>query len=228
MNLLNFIAHYPDESSCKAKLKSIRDKEGVVCSRCGGTAHYWKKDKECYECKRCGYRQGLKANTEMHSSNLPIRYWFIAMHLLTGTKKSFSALELQRQLGHKRYEPVWYMLHKLRSMMGRRDAGYILSGMIELDEGFFFTVKPEEDRDKPLKRGRGSQKKSKVLVMAESTPVEGKTTGKGKPRKAGHIKMAVIDDLKSETITPLVEKHVSNESVIDSDHSPFYVAFPII
>ena len=51
------------------------------------------------------------------------------------------------------------MLHKLRGMIGTRDAEYILSGMIELDEGFFSTVKSEEDKDKPLKRGRGSQKK---------------------------------------------------------------------
>jgi hypothetical protein len=27
-------------------------------------------------------------------------------------------------------------------------------------------------KNKPLKRGRGSQKKNKVLVMAESVPVE--------------------------------------------------------
>jgi len=32
-----------------------------------------------------------------------------------------------------------------------------------------------------------------------------------------------IDDLKSETITPIVEKNVSDESVIDSDHSTSYV-----
>ena len=28
MNLLNFISQYPDEDSCKLKLKAIRDKEG--------------------------------------------------------------------------------------------------------------------------------------------------------------------------------------------------------
>jgi len=35
--------------------------------------------------------------------------------------------------------------------------------------------------------------------------------------------MLVIDDLKSDTITPVVEKNVSAESVIDSDHSTSYV-----
>jgi transposase-like protein len=223
MNLLNFASQYPDELSCRKKFKEFRDQQGVICPSCGHTEHYWKQDKERYECKRCRRRQSLRANTVMHGSQLPFRYWFVAIHLLTGTKKSFSSLELKRQLGHKYYEPVWGMVHKLRMLMGKRDEDYALSDTLELDEGFFSTVVEEEEKDQPLKRGRGSQKKSKVLVMAESTPVEGKTAKKGKPRKVGHIKMLVIDDLKSDTITPIVEKNVSAESVIDSDHSTSYV-----
>ncbi len=68
--------------------------------------------------------------------------------------------------------------------MGRRDERYPLSGIIELNEGFFSTVIPE-DQGKPLKRGRGSQKKSKVLVMAESEPVEKKVTKRGKSCRVG-------------------------------------------
>ncbi len=91
-----------------------------------------------------------------------------------------------------------------------------------MDEGFFSTESDDDQKDKPLKPGRGSQKKSKVLVMAESEPVEGEITKNGKPRKVGHIKMIVIPDLKSETITPLVENNVSKESIIDSDNSTSY------
>lgn len=223
MNLLNFISQYPDEESCKLKLKAIRDKEGIVCRHCGSKAHYWKSDKWQYECKSCKTRTTLRSGTIMHGSQLPLRYWFVAMHLLTSTKKSFSALELQRQLGHKYYEPIWGMLHKLRLAMGKRDDQYILSGQIELDEGFFSTeVKPDQ-KDKPLKRGRGSQKKTKVLVMAESKKVEGKTTKKGKPRKVGFIKMLVIQDLKSETITDIVTSSISKESSLITDDSTSYV-----
>ena len=57
------------------------------------------------------------------------------MHLLTAKKKSISAAELQRQLSHKRYQPIWELLHKLRSVMGKRDDKYTLKGNIELDEG---------------------------------------------------------------------------------------------
>lgn len=222
MNLLNFSAQFPDEESCKASWKTHRDKQGVVCPKCGSTEHYWKSDKESYECKKCKYRQSLRSNTVMHGSQLPFRYWFIAIHLLTSTKKSFSALELQRQLGHTTYNPIWAMLHKLRLAMGKRDAEYNLKDLIELDEGFFSTEMAEEQKNKPLKRGRGSQKKTKVLVMAESQPVEGETTMKGKPRKVGHIKMFVIDDLKAPTIDAKVIENIDKGSTIDSDSSTSY------
>jgi hypothetical protein len=44
---------------------------------------------------------------------------------------------------------------------GRRDEKYQLSGAIELDEGYFSTETDDEEKGKPQKRGRGSQKKAK-------------------------------------------------------------------
>ena len=223
MNLLNFATEYPTEESCRLKLKEIRDKEGITCGHCGGKSHYWKQDKWQYECKICKTRTTLKSGTIMHGSQLPIRYWFITMHLLTSTKKSFSAQELQKQLEHKYYEPIWGMLHKVRYAMGKRDDQYQLSGEIELDEGYFTTTIKEEDKEKPLKRGRGSQRKSKVLVMVESKDIEGKTTKKGKTRKVGYLKMQVIDDLHSETIDEQVTEHISPVATIKTDDSTSYV-----
>jgi hypothetical protein len=75
----------------------------------------------------------------MYGSQLLFRYWFVVIHLLTSTKKSFSASELQRQLGYKNYDPIWAMLHKLRQVMGNRDARYSLKGIVELDGGYFST-----------------------------------------------------------------------------------------
>jgi len=222
MSLINFIEQFPDEESCKLKFKEYRDNVGVTCSKCGGTEHYWKKDKEQYQCKVCKTRTTLKSGTVMHKSKLPFRYWFIAMHLLTATKKSFSAKEIQRQLGHKRYHPIWHMVHKLRQSMGKRDGEYVLAGRIELDEGYFSTEIPNEEKGKPLKRGRGSQKKSKVLVMAESEMVEAPKKGQ-KPRRVGYLKMKVIEDLKSDTINKLVKDLASDTVELDTDDSTSYV-----
>ncbi len=222
MSLIDFIEKFPDEESCKQKFKEYRDAVGVVCAKCGGKEHYWKRDKEQYECKSCKTRTTLKSGTVMHKSKLPFRYWFIAIHLLTATKKSFSAKEIQRQLNHKRYQPIWHMVHKLRQTMGKRDAEYILAGRIELDEGYFSTETPEEEKDEPLKRGRGSQKKSKVLVMAESEMVESPKKGQ-KPRRVGYLKMKVIEDLKKGTINNVVKELASEATEADTDDSNSYV-----
>jgi len=229
MNLLNFNTLFPDEASCKVKWKKYRDKQGVVCPRCNCQSHYWKKDKENYECKGCSYRQSLRSNTVMHGSQLPFRYWFIAIHLLTSTRKSFSASELQRQLGHSTYNPIWAMLHKLRQAMGVRDASYRLTEVVELDEEFFSTETPDDEKDKSIKRGRGSQKKSEVLVMAESIPVEGSYLPKGgKPRKVRYIKMFVIEDLKSSTLYEKVVESIECQSMIDTDNSNSYTNFKFL
>jgi hypothetical protein len=222
MNLIEFITQYPDEESCKQKFKEYREQVGVICSKCGGTSHYWKKDKEQYECKQCKTRTTLKSGTVMHKSKLPYRYWFITMHLLTSTKKSFSAKEIQRQLGHKRYAPIWHMVHKLRLSMGKRDEQYILAGSIELDDGFFSTEIPKDKKNEPLKRGRGSQKKTKVLVMAESEMVESPKNGK-KPRRVGYLKMKVIGNLTKETINEVVNESLSSQSDLCTDDSNSYV-----
>lgn len=223
MNLISFTKQFPNEESCRQHLKEQREKQGIVCSKCGHIHHYWKKNRNEWQCKKCGHRTTLTSGTVMHGTKLPIMYWYIAMHLLTSTKKSFSALEMQRQLGHNRYQPIWELMHKLRNVMGQRDAEYQLCGSIELDEGFFSTQRDETEKGKPLKAGRGSQKKAKVLVMAESTPVEGSKMNIKK--QVGHIKMVVIPNLKASTIDVEVIDNIKKESSLITDVSSSYVHF---
>lgn len=224
MKLFEFEKHFPTEEACRDKFREIRIKEGVVCPKCGCIHHYWKSDKQMFQCKKCGCRQSLRAHTVMHGSKLPFRYWFIAMHLLTATKHSFSALELQRQLGHKRYQPIWELIHKLRSIMGKRDNRYTLNGSIEIDEGFFTTEIPAEEKEKPLKRGAGSQAKTKVLVIAESADVAN-PKNPDKPKKVGHIKMIAIPNQKAQTIDEIVSKAIEPDSSIISDDTKSHVHF---
>ena len=130
----------------------------------------------------CGHEPTLCSGTVMHGSKLPVFDWFVAMYLMASTKRSISALEVQRQLGRKRYQPVWEMMHKLRDVKGRRDRLYRLSDHVELDE----------ERLNPLKRGHGSQRKTAVLVMAESsTPVNPPTRKRSTGKRVGHIKMGL-------------------------------------
>ncbi len=215
MNLLEFTQKFPDEQSCINHLKEQRLKQGITCKKCETiTKHYWLNSVNKFQCSVCRSRTNIKSGTIMEKSQLPIRIWFITIHLMTSTKKSFSALELQRQLGLKFYEPVWYMMLKIRTIMGKRDSLYKLDGNIEVDEGFFESVKPKSK--KPLKRGRGSQKQTPVLVMTESEPINHNLKHK-KKRVLGYVKMIVMDDLSSEGINYELKKSVDKSSTLTTD-----------
>jgi len=224
MKLIEFFKHYPDEESCKSAFKAYRLQEGIKCRKCGNTSHYWKKNREQWECKGCSHRTTLKSGTVMQGSKLPFQYWFIAMHLITSTKKSFSAKEIQRQISHKRYEPIWAMMHKLRIVMGLRDGKYQLGEEIELDEGFFETVSITRDKTEALKRGRGSQRQSTVLVAAESKIDERDYNPKkhNTDKRVRHLKMTVIESLKKEDLAATVKENVQKNTKIVSDRSNSY------
>lgn len=225
MKIFEFNKYFPDEATCRRKFKEMRDKEGVTCQHCGSHDVVWLESKQQYQCKHCRHRTTLRSGTVMHGSKLPFRYWFIAMHLLTATKKSISAAELQRQLGHNRYQPIWELMHKLRSVMGKRDDKYTLKGCIELDEGFFSTEIPKEKKDEKLKAGVGSQRKSKVMVIAESTPVDVEPKKGMKPKLVKHIKMIVIPDEEAKTIDAVAAKSIDKESCLTTDDHRSYIHF---
>jgi hypothetical protein len=60
----------------------------------------------------------------------------ICIELMALTKKSFSALEMQRMMEHKEYLPIWYIMHKIRRVMSISSSKHKLNGCIEFDEGF--------------------------------------------------------------------------------------------
>lgn len=217
MNLLNFNERFPDEQSCRTYLKEKREAEGITCKKCSGKKHYWLAGKELWKCADCGSWTNLRAGTIMEKSHMPVRTWFMCIHLMTSTKKAFSALEMQRQLGVKRYEPVWLMMQKVRKSMGKRDGKYSLKGNIEMDDAFFEIVDLEDESEDEQKRGRGSKKQQKVLVMVESTPNPNQKNPNKKNRMMGYVKMVTMDDFTSIGINYEVKKAVSKESDILTD-----------
>lgn len=218
MKILEFVEKFPDESSCRSDFKEKREQQGVFCKKCKGKQHYWLASKEQWECKHCHFRTTLRSGSMMENSNLPIRTWYLAMAFMSYTKKGLSAKELQRQLGHKRYDTVWSLMHRIRNAMGNRDALYTLEGMIEFDEAYFEKGTPEGIK---LKRGKGSQKQQNVAVMAESTPLEDLETG-NKSKKCRYFKMKALENHKAESIEQTVEENIDLDSIVFTDKANTY------
>ncbi len=219
MNILKFSKKFSDESSCRLDFKSKREAQGLRCKRCSSKGHYWLKNKWQWQCKSCSFRTTIRSGIIMDNSNLPIRYWYLCMALMSMTKKGISAKEMQRQLGHKRYQPIWIMMHKIRAAMGCRDAMYTLEGEVEFDEGYFTHC---IRRGSKPKHGRSSQNKKNVAVIAESTPLEGLETGK-KSRQCRYFKMKVLNSHQALEIDDLVEESIKETTLVFSDKSTSYV-----
>lgn len=221
MNLFSFTAHFDSEEACRNHFKEERDKIGVVCKRCGHTEHFWIKSRWSYECKSCRSRTSLRSGTIMQGSNLSFLVWYKTMFLLTATKKGFSSKEIQKQLGLKRYEPVWAMVHKLRKAMGNRDARYTLEGMIEMDEGYF-TIESSEIEKAKGGRGRGAAGKSNVAVMAESAQLEDVESGK-KSSQCRYFKAKVLSSHHADEINETIKESFDETSIVFTDDSTSYV-----
>jgi transposase-like protein len=220
MNLFSFSAHFGTEEDCRNHFKSERDKIGLTC-KCGSTEHFWIKSRLSYECKICRSRTSLKSGTIMENSNLSFLIWYKTMFLMSVTKKGFSAKEIQKQLGLKRYEPVWAMVHKLRKAMGNRDAKYTLEGMIEFDEAYFTVESSEIEQEKGI-RGKGAVGKQNVAMMAESTPLEDLETGK-KEKQVRFFKAKVLDGHDGKEINETIKESIDNQSIVFTDKSTSYV-----
>src|SRR5439155_5130152 len=96
------------------------------------------------------------------NTNTPMTIWFWAAYLTTTHKRGVSALFLQRQLGLRRHETAWMMVHKFRQAMVNvvREP---LRGEVEVDETWVGGTQAGLRGSRQLK----GRKASLVLVAVE-------------------------------------------------------------
>ncbi|MCB9017831.1 MAG: IS1595 family transposase [Prevotellaceae bacterium] len=196
-------------------MRELRERDVHVCPKCGHKEWYLKRDKLCYECKKCHHRKSIRKGTVMEKLRSLFRYWFVTMHLLIATKNgTFSALELQRQLGHTL--PTSMGDAPVCAASWAKGTEHTLKGNVGDRRRLLSTGEGRREGRRPQKRGAGSQSKTKVLVMAESKSVENPKPGK-KEKKVNHIKMVVIPDAKADTIDGVVKVKVDKDSSVVGD-----------
>lgn len=136
MELREYFEKYQNEETCIEELKNKRLQNGLVCKKCQHNLHSFRRIDLKFQCKKCGNRLSLRSGTVMEKSNLPVKYWMICIELMTLSKRKFSILQIQYLLGHKRYEPIWLMVQKIRLVMQNRDKKYTLRAYSEFDAEF--------------------------------------------------------------------------------------------
>lgn len=150
VNILKITQRFPTEDSCIEYFKELKERRGLKCRSCGCTSFYWRPKYKAHDCRNCYYRITLKSGTLLESSKLPFHYWIYAVYYMTNTHNGISAADLQLQLGHKYYEPVWAMMKKIRTAMGHRNNTELLDGIVECDSVKFTTRLRDKDPDRPV------------------------------------------------------------------------------
>jgi len=214
MTHLEFFTKFGTEEQCKAHWIELRKNQGVICKKCNSQKNYWLRKKEQFQCSKCRFRTTLRSGTILDSSNLPYRDWYITMYLMTSSKKGISALELQRQLGRKRYQPVWLMMHKIRDLMAFREDQYKLSGDLEVDE-IFIRVANKLGENEKLQAGKGSQRQATTIIAIESTKENNHGPNGGK--RMGYVKVQPIKGHGAIVAKAALEKMTVSHRKITSD-----------
>lgn len=197
----DFQGQFATEEACQDYLAACRWPEGFACPRCRHTRAYRMKEHRRWQCAACRYQVSLTAGTILHNTKTPLTVWFWATYLTVTDKRGMSALLLQRQLGLRRYETAWMLLHKLRRAMVNA-AREPLHGEVEVDDTWIGGPQAGLRGSRQLKGRRAAL----VLVAVEK-----------RDRTSGRVRMEVIPDFKATTLTTFIKQHVTPGSTIYTD-----------
>jgi transposase-like protein len=181
---------------------------GTVCPQCGVIGQAGKLQGKStrigvWKCYACRKPFTVKVGTIFEKSHIPMRLWLQAIFLIASSKKGISSNQLHRTLGIT-LKSAWFMSHRIREAM--RDNGFKLfgegGGSVEVDETFIGT-----DSNKKKPKG-GTRAKQKVLSLLD--------------RDSGKTRSIVVDDLKSETLFPILMANMAREAHLLTDDARYH------
>lgn len=202
---------FHSEEAAFAHLEKVIWAGEPVCPHCGGMdritkvkANPAKRIREgLWRCGDCKKQFTVKIGTVFEHMRLPLHKAMQAVYLVTSSKKGISAHQLHRTL-EITYKSAWFLLHRIREAM--RDDSALPpmggnGGVVEVDETFIGKLKGVEKK-------RAFHHKMKVLALVD--------------RDSGKARTMVIDNVKAETLMPLVIANVARETrVMTDEHSGY-------
>lgn len=220
-SLPDFMRLFPDDVACAAHMEKVRWPDGFACQYCGWHGEPYrfpKRSSVVLRCRSCGRDTSLTANTVMQRTHTPISIWFWAAYLVSSQTPGMSAVQFQRQLGLKRYETAFQILHKLRVAMVRPDRDRIGGG---------FPVEVDETWVGGQTRGKGREQLHKTLVVGAIEERKRKENERKRdprmalPRRgalyAGRLRLQVAPDRSAESLEGFVLASVQPGTHITTD-----------
>lgn len=200
-NLEEFIHLFSQEAKCRKYFEAIRFKDGDFCPHCGHNKIFRFSDGKRYRCGRCKKDFTIKTGTILGESKIPLQKWFIAIYLLTTSKKGISSIELSEQCGVSQ-KTAWFMDHRIREAMKQNDRK--LFGTVEIDDTYL------------------GGKHNRKLGFKKKIPMIGMTERKGQ------TKVFQIEAPETHIIFNEIKKNIDLNSFVMTDESSIYKKLPKI
>lgn len=199
MNLCKLIEQFGSEEKCRQRLTELRWPKGVTCSRCESKSVSTIAERAQYDCNECRYQFSVTSGTIFHDTHLSLSKWFLAIYLMTESKKGMSALQIKRTLDIA-YQTAWYLCHRIRAAMREINAE-LLRGVVEVDETYV--------GGKVHGMGRG-YKGNKAIAI-------------GAVQRAGKIRLQVIPHATKAILHQFIKDNTAPDTeAIYTDEMPAY------
>lgn len=204
VDLLKLNEAYDTDAECRAYIEELRWPNGPECPRCQSKKLSRIRARKVFDCDGCRYQFSALAGTIFHDSHLPLPKWFLAIFLITESRKGMSALQLKRLLKVS-YKTAWYLCHRIREAM-REQTPTQLAGTVEVDETYIggkWRGRPKRDD------GREDWRDRKTMVMGaiERGGRVRMTAAKARNHKAG-----VVAEFIKENVADNCERIYTDES----------------
>lgn len=215
-NLSDPIFH--DEDKAREYLEAQRWPDGPYCPYCGQfetVARLPEKGamgKGWLHCSECRKKFTIRVGSVYERSHIPLHEWVFAIHLMCASKKGVSAHQLHRMLGIT-YKSAWFLAHRIReSMKVATPAPLGGEGQtVEVDETFYgdkkSKPKPSFTNGVGREGPRGWDHKRAIVSLVE---------------RGGRVISFHVPDLTSKVVRPLIVKHASRKSRLNTDEASRY------
>jgi transposase-like protein len=205
-SVLDVAAGFCDPDTARGFLETLIWPSGPFCPFCG-SFHVWRfraagrsSRPGLHECADCNSQFTVTTRTPLHSTNLPLVIWIMALYLIVTSSKGIASPVLARWLGVSQ-PTAWKMAHAIRELMDRRaDEEPALGGVVEIDTKAVGGA-PKYQRHVHHPPGRGSDKPV-VLIAVE---------------RGGQVRAAVVPGEARADLEPVLTAAVDPAAHLMSD-----------